>query len=297
MGISEIYGVDEPAPPRAASATPDIPATSVASDPGIEEQPPSQEHSAIDSHPRQTTVEPQAVPPSHAAVAEIERFLAAGQHPVDTAAPFLTGTDHTSRPRLGGRPRSAPAVGAFGACLAAFWAQARHAATIRLAPTRTMHRAPIDGDEGDSGAGRRPRMPHPDGQDTAGGDQPAARDGRSWPLQTRHVIIAAVFTVVVLLAAVMIGRSAQPDTAAPAAATPAPAAAAAQAARDAPISNRYGDGGQCGAGSTDPTAAFGATDPPHGNAWRHITGVGQVLTIMLPKATVRHHRYQCPTGL
>lgn len=268
MGVSEIYGVNssdsgDDEPREAAENS----ASDVACDPneGIEAHPVPESAS---SEPQQISAISSASPPTQSAVEEIERLMASGAHPVDAAAPFLTGTTH-----------------AFDAAPSVEDADPTDEVPERQGWLRRF----LGGSGRDDQPATEPAPDSaPDDGEHSDGDEARERTpGRSFQLPVRpaHAVVGSVFAVAVLAAALLLGRSASTDPtvpAAPMAASPAPAANP-QLDRSQPIAVQKGSvDALCSPGSTDPFEAFSHED---GAAWKCLApynGVGQVLTVTLP---------------
>lgn len=273
MDINEMYGI---AGERTAAAEPDQAPSEPAETSAIEE-PGSANDGASEIDLADTTEQtpdtPVVAKPTRAAVREIHRLLASGQHPVDTTSPFSTGASHavdvdpeapkTRSPKAGLR-------GLFGALIG----------SSRPGDSdQDIDDQPDEPDGAGKKAGSKLAQGGSEDSDAAG----KAKGGLALPVAPRHLAVGAAFAVVVLVAAAMVGRGGQPEESLPSASPPSKAAVAppSKAQHDAPITIRRDDvSAVCGPGSSHPFDAFGGKD----RAWRCLApynGVGQVLTIKL----------------
>lgn len=273
MGVSEIYGVNSPAP---GDGEPQGEHSNSAE---------AAEFNPSNHHPSHETAHPpddgnqqigpvsSASPPTQSAVEEIERLMAAGAHPVDAATPFLAGTTHAFDDLDSGEPGSQSGDGSTGG---RGWLR-----RLLGEPTDTADHPESEAHDGG---------PDASGRDGAGEDDDAeatpASKSRRFPVRPVHAAVGATFAVAVLVAALMLGRTPGADpvaTTAPMAGSPAPAANPQLDRTQLPIAIEKGDvAAQCESGSTDP---YGAFSHEEGAAWKCLApydGVGQVLTITLP---------------
>ncbi|WP_133062521.1 hypothetical protein [Mycolicibacterium peregrinum] len=276
MDINEMYGIGggRTAPVEPDGAPSDPAESSAAEEPGTAGDPGdgASEMDAADAN-EQMPDTPVVAKPTRAAVREIHRLLATGQHPVDTATPFSAGASHALDVEPEGpseRSTKAGLRGLFGALFGS---------GRSVDHDQDVDDQPRELDEAGTKSGTRPAKDGA-GDSDSGGD---AKSGWSLPVAPRHLAVGAVFAVVVLIAAVMVGRGGQPEESLPSASAPSKAAVAApgKAQHDAPITIRRDDvSAVCGPGSSHPFDAFGGKD----RAWKCLApynGVGQVLTIKL----------------
>lgn len=225
-----------------------------------------------DTH-EQTEETPVVAKPTRAAVREIHRLLATGQHPVDTATPFSAGASHALDVEPEGPIERAPKTGLRG-LFGALFGSGRP-----VDHDQDVDDQPGELDDAGKNPGSKAAKDGP-GESDSGGD---AKSGWALPVAPRHLAVGGVFAVVVLIAAVMVGRDGEPQESLPSASAPSKAAVAApgKAQHDAPITIRRDDvSAVCGPGSSHPFDAFGGKD----RAWKCLApynGVGQVLTIKL----------------